>query len=71
MRQIEILEEIKEGIITRQVGDIVTIEKSLADVYIKAGLAKCNKTGEVGVRDSSKTHSLVEVNSLVTQVGIA
>jgi len=70
MRKIEILETIKEGVITRQEGDICSIEKSLADVYVKAGLAKCVETGEVGTRDSNKTHTLVDVNSIVTKVGI-
>lgn len=52
LRKIEILEEggIKEGILERQFGDIVSIDHDLATAYIQAGLAKDVKTGEVGVR---------------------
>jgi hypothetical protein len=68
-RKIEILEVggIKEGIITREFGDICTIDKALADAYVDAGLAKCAETEEVGVRVAGAGVK-VNINSIVTEV---
>lgn len=68
-RKIEIIEEngIKEGILVREKGDICTIEESLANAYINAGLAKCCETGETGERVGG-AKALVNVNSLITEI---
>ncbi len=66
MKQVEILEVIKEGYLVRHAGDIVTIDDSLADVYIANGLAKCIKTGECG--DRKEGAAKVTINPLAIQV---
>ena len=50
MKKVEILEQIKEGIVIRHEGDIVTLDDDIASAYINAGLAKCATTGECGER---------------------
>lgn len=50
MIKVEILEQIKEGVLVREAGDICSIHENLANAYIKAGLAKNVETGEVGQR---------------------
>ena len=50
MKRVEILEQIKEGVVTRHEGDVVTLDDELASAYIENGLAKCAETGECGQR---------------------
>ena len=50
MKRVEILEQIKEGIVVRHEGDVVSLDDDLASAYINAGLAKCVETGECGER---------------------
>jgi len=50
MKKVEILEQIKEGVVTRHEGDTVSLDNDLANAYINAGLAKCVETGETGTR---------------------
>ena len=50
MKKVEILEQIKEGVVTRHEADVVSLDDDLADAYIENGLAKCVKTGEAGTR---------------------
>lgn len=50
MKRVEILEQIKEGVVTRHEGDVVSLDDDLAKAYIENGLAKCVDTGETGTR---------------------
>ena len=68
MKQVEILEDIKEGVLTRHAGDIVTIDEDLANAYINAGLAKCTKTGNCGARKAGAVK--LTVNPLVIQTSL-
>lgn len=69
-RKVEILEEsIKEGVITRTKGDIVSLPHDLATAYINAGLAKDAVTGEVGERVAGTVPLKVEITSIVTKMG--
>jgi hypothetical protein len=63
MKRIEILEQIKEGILTRHEGDVVSVDADLAQAYINAGLAKCVDTGECGERKGGAVK--LTVNPLV------
>lgn len=63
MKRIEILEQIKEGILVRHEGDVVSIDDDLAQAYINAGLAKCVDTGESGERKAGAVK--LTVNPLV------
>lgn len=63
MKRIEILEQIKEGILVRHEGDVVSIDDDLAQAYINAGLAKCVDTGEAGERKAGAVK--LTVNPLV------
>lgn len=68
MRKIEILETIKEGVLVRHEGDIVSIDEDLAKAYINAGLAKCATTGESGERKGGATKLVV--NPLVIKTSV-
>ena len=50
MKRVEILEEIKEGVLVRHEGDVVSLDEDLANAYIENGLAKDAETGETGTR---------------------
>lgn len=63
MKQVDILEYIKEGIFERYEGDRVTLDDGLANAYINAGLAKCVDTGECGERKGGAVK--LTVNPLV------
>lgn len=63
MKRIEILEQIKEGILVRHEGDVVSIDDDLAQAYINAGLAKDAVTGETGERKAGAVK--LTVNPLV------
>lgn len=68
MQKVEILEQIKEGVLVRHEGDIVTIDKDLASAYINAGLAKCATTGECGERKGGAVKLVV--NPLVIKTSV-
>ena len=63
MKRIEILEQIKEGILTRHEGDVVSVDTDLAQAYIENGLAKDAETGETGTRKGGAVK--LTVNPLV------
>ena len=63
MKRIEILEDIKEGVLVRHQGDVVSVDADLAKAYINAGLAKDAETGETGTRKGGAVK--LTVNPLV------
>lgn len=68
MKRIEILEQIKEGLLVRHEGDVVSIDDDLAQAYINAGLAKDAVTGEVGERKAGAVK--LTVNPLVIKTSV-
>lgn len=68
MKRVEILEDIKEGVIVRHAGDVVSIDEGLANAYIKGGLAKCANTGETGTRKGGAVK--LTVNPLVIKTSM-
>lgn len=68
MKKVEILEQIKEGVLTRHEGDIVSLDDDLANAYINSGLAKCATTGECGERKIGAVK--LTVNPLVIQTSL-
>ena len=63
MKRIEILEDIKEGVLVRHEGDVVSVDDDLAKAYIENGLAKDAETGETGTRKGGAVK--LTVNPLV------
>ena len=68
MQRIEILEQIKEGVLVRHEGDVVSVDDELAKAYINAGLAKCAETGETGTRKGGSVK--LTVNPLVIKTSM-
>ncbi len=68
MKRVEILEDIKEGVIVRHAGDVVSLDKDLANAYIENGLAKCANTGETGTRKGGAVK--LTVNPLVIKTSM-
>tara|TARA_R100000951_G_C2645206_1_gene182326 strand:- start:1630 stop:1836 length:207 start_codon:yes stop_codon:yes gene_type:complete len=68
MKRVEILEEIKEGVLVRHEGDVVSIDEDLANAYINVGLAKCAETGETGTRKGGAVK--LTVNPLIIKTSV-
>lgn len=68
MKRVEILEGIKEGVIVRHAGDVVSIDEGLANAYIENGLAKDANTGETGTRKGGAVK--LTVNPLVIKTSM-
>ena len=68
MKKVEILEQIKEGVVVRHEGDVVSLDEDLANAYINAGLAKDAETGETGTRNGGAVK--LTVNPLVIKTSM-